>query len=193
MRIGNTSKVSTCQVHTLHTIEPGDLGNDTEDPIALEVMLHSVNLETPVLVQQRLPAPRAKLKVIKDGNGKAQRYPKDAGQQWAGKPIMAPDEQDPEFMLELAKVNVLQSFAMFLEATRPSEGTELGIEWDTPWPDTDAGEPEPAVWRLFYESRLQELRDFGLPMGPIMAACSRVMSLQGINSEKLDEAAQAFS
>ena len=149
----------------------------------IKVKIEALPLGFDALVESRVPSPRAPLKIITKQNGSPERY--DTGPE-KGKPIVAPDEQDPSYLAGLRKSQYRQGIAIFYEATR-NDGT---IEFDTEEPADGSSN---GAWGEFYDNLFTEVRTSGIPAGCILNACIEVASLSGISQDKLKDAASDFS
>ena len=121
-----------------------------------------------------LPTPKPKVKgPMKDSRGRIERDER-------GKPILAYDDEDPDYLREKARTGTLQLVYMVVAGV--SEGQlafESGID--------------PAKPGAFYQGALGEMKDFGFGMGQVTRIAKAVKQLSGITDEDVEKATAGFS
>lgn len=123
--------------------------------------------------EAELPSPQARFTgFAKDGKG---RVEKDAN----NKPVKLYDDDDPDYLKELARVRQLQSIKMIYDATDHDE-----IQFDA---KLDSQKPEE-----FYTAIRQEMNDFGFSLGDFVALIEAVSEVSGIDDEDLEAARTDF-
>lgn len=97
----------------------------------------------------------------------------------SGRPLILYDEQDPDYLREVAKVRVLQTFKMIIDALDPDE-----IEFEADKPSMTP--------RAYYEACRKEMDAFGFSLGDYNALMQAVSDLTGVSEEDMQLAESDF-